>query len=119
MKKALFFALNTLFQLVTKEMLVGFVTSGLKRVKEFAAKTDTKLDDVAVEASSEMVLAALKIPGNTNVMNETARLFKVLGGYSTMYIDAGLTYLENYFEENTFKDDMIELATGLVRKLIS
>lgn len=119
MNKVILFALNALFQVLTKEQVVEFVQHGITKVKEYAAKTETKVDDYIVDQAAAILEAALNIEGNTNVMTETSRLLKIIGpNYITEFISSGLDRLDNIFEEGSLQDDIVEAATAFVRKLV-
>lgn len=116
MKRVILYAISMVFQMLTKDMMIEFVKAGMEKVKELTTHTDTTVDDIAVEKASMLLLGALEVEGNTNTQTETDRLLKVLGGMGGAYIEAGLDWLDSH---GSFQDEMIEMSTALVRKLIS
>ena len=106
----LMFMVNGLFALLTPEKIRGFILEGSNRVVDLIKSTETTADDKLILPAVNLVLAALEIPGENgqiDVDSELKKLFRALGDYTKVFIDAGLDYIEDMVLESKTKiDDM-------------
>lgn len=116
-------AVNALLSVLTPEKIRAFISVGIAKVQEYVRSTPGDLDDSLVIPASNLVLAALEIPGpkgEIDISGELKKLFDALGDLKSIFIDAGLDYIEDKVEASENKvDDMIVLpACKLVRVVL-
>lgn len=116
-------AMEALLSVLTPEKIKGFIQTGIQRIQDYVAKTENKLDDSLIPATN-LVLAALEIPGpngEIDVSAELNKLFALLGNTKDIFIDAGLDWIENKVIESPMQfDDLTVLPMcSLVRKVLN
>jgi hypothetical protein len=114
------FAVNALMAALTPEKVRGFIQAGVKAVQYKVSQTENKMDDALIPASN-LVLAALDIPGpdgTVDISGELRKLFDLLKEHKDTFLDAGLDYVEDAFEQGSTADQIAEKAAGLVRVVL-
>lgn len=117
------FAVNALLSVLTPEKVREFIQAGVAKVQEYVRSTPGEVDDALVIPASNLVLAALEIPGpdgQIDINGELKKLFDALGDLKTVFIDAGLDYIEDKViaSENKIDDTVILPACNLVRTVL-
>lgn len=120
MRNLIMFAVNALLAALPKDVIQGFILSGIDAIKKKVTETTTTIDDALIFPSCNLVLAALQIPGDEiDVSAELNKLFKALGDLTSVFLDAGLDYVEDYFKQGSTMDEIAEKACALVRSVLN
>ena len=107
LKQFLNLSINALLIVLSKEVIQGFIESGLKALHDYTMKTETRFDDELVVPACNLVRAALRMPGEVDVQGEMNKLFEAIGDNYVQFIDAGLDFVEDQIAETaTDLDDM-------------
>ncbi|MGD9156813.1 MAG: hypothetical protein PVG39_00265 [Desulfobacteraceae bacterium] len=117
------FVVNALLSVLTPEKVRGFLQSGIAKIKEYVRSTPTDIDNSLVIPACNLVLAALEIPGpdgQIDINGELRKLFDALGDLKTIFLDAGLDYIEDRViaSENKVDNALILPACSLVRTVL-
>jgi len=117
------FAVNALLSVLTPGKVREFIQAGVAKIKEYVESTPTDIDDKLVIPAANLVLAALEIPGpdgQIDINGELRKLFDALGDLKTIFLDAGLDYIEDKViaSENKIDDTLILPACSLVRTVL-
>jgi hypothetical protein len=115
------FAVNALFAALPADAVKTFIRQGVGAIQAYVRATENKVDDLVIPASN-LLLAAVDIPGPDGKIDVTSELLKFFShakGLKNVFLDAGLDAVEDFFDQGSAKDQIAEKAAGLVRAVLN
>jgi hypothetical protein len=116
---AIMFFINGLFSLLTPERIKGFIDAGLDSLQAYCESTATQMDDDLVLPAIDLLRSQIEGENaEVNVTTALKNLFDALGKYKTIFLDASLDYVEDYFEQGSQADIIAEKACSIIRVVL-